>query len=77
MKFRKHYSDITGTKVIVKNNKIELAIKQFKRKVKDADIMMELRKRQHYKKTSDLNREKNNLVKLRNKYRTEKEKNNY
>ena len=31
----------SGTKVIVKKNNIELAIKKFKNKVKDANIMLE------------------------------------
>ena len=68
---------ITGTKVEVKHNKIEFAIKKFKNKVKDADIMLELRERQHYKKKSDRKREKKNLAVLRQRYRQEKEKNTY
>ena len=70
-------NQITGTKVEVRNNKIEFAIKKFKNKVKDANIMLELRERQHYKKKSDERREKRNLAKLRHRYRQEKEKNNY
>ena len=68
---------ISGTKVEVKKNNIELAIKKFKNKVKDANIMLELRERQHYKKKSDRKREQKNLTKLRHKYRQEKEKNSY
>ena len=64
----------TGTKVEVKKNNIELAIKKFKNKVKDANIMLELRERQYYKKKSDKKREQKNLTKLRHKYRQEKEK---
>ena len=67
----------SGTKVVVKKNNIELAIKKFKNKVKDANIMLELRERQYYKKKSDKKREKTNLAKLRQQYRQEKEKNNY
>ena len=67
----------SGTKVIVKNNNIEFAIKKFKNKVKDDDIMLELRERQHYKKKSDRKREKKNLAVLRQQYRQEKEKNIY
>ena len=70
-------NQITGTKVEVRNNKIEFAIKKFKNKVKDADIMLDLREKQHYKKKSDERREKKNLAKLRQKYRQEKEKNTY
>jgi ribosomal protein S21 len=65
---------ISGTKVEVKHNKIELALKKFKNKVKDANILLELRERQHYKKKSDKKREKKNLAKIRHKYRQEKEK---
>jgi ribosomal protein S21 len=68
---------ISGTKVEVKHNKIELALKKFKNKVKDANIMLELRERQHYKKKSDRKREKRNLAKLRQRYKQEKENNIY
>jgi ribosomal protein S21 len=67
----------SGTKVIVKNNNIEFAIKKFKNKVKDANIMLDLREKQYYKKKSDERREKKNLAKLRQKYRQEKQKNSY
>ena len=67
----------SGTKIEVKKNNIEFAIKKFKNKVKDANIMLELRERQHYKKKSDRNREKKNLAKLRQRYKQEKEENNY
>ena len=75
-RFKKH-KEFTGTRVEVRNNKIEFAIKKFKNKVKDANIMLELRERQHYKKKSDKKREKKNLAKLRQKYREEKQKNSY
>mgnify|MGYP003130661032 CR=1 FL=1 len=78
MKYKKRITKnqlITGTKVIVKNGKIELALKKFKNKVKDAEIMLELRDRQFYKKKSDKQREKRNLIKLRHKYRKQKEQN--
>ena len=79
MKYKKRVSKniISGTKVEVRKNNIELAIKKFKNKVKDANIMLELRERQHYKKKSDRQREKRNLIKLRHKYRQEKEKTLY
>ena len=79
MKYKKKVNKniISGTKVEVRKNNIELAIKKFKNKVKDANIMLELRERQHYKKKSDRQREKRNLIKLRHKYRQEKEKTLY
>ena len=79
MKYKKRVNKniISGTKVEVRKNNIELAIKKFKNKVKDANIMLELRERQHYKKKSDKKREKRNLAKLRQQYRQEKEKTLY
>ena len=53
---------------------VNYALKKFKNKVKDANILLELRERQHYKKKSDKKREKKNLAKIRHKYRQEKEK---
>ena len=69
--------EFTGTRVEVRNNKIELALKKFKNKVKDANILLELRERQYYKKKSDKKREKRNLAKLRYRYKQEKENNIY
>ena len=77
MRKRNNKNKFTGTFIEVKKNNIEFAIKKFKNKVKDANIMLELRERQHYKKKSDRKREQKNLAKLRNKYRQEKEKNIY
>ena len=37
-------------KVVVKNNNIEKALSIFKRKVKDSNLMFELREREFYKK---------------------------
>jgi small subunit ribosomal protein S21 len=76
MKRIKHRSSQnTGTYVLVKNNNIEQAIKVFKKKVKNADIMMELKKRQHYVKKSDQKREKKALANKRRQYKEIKEKN--
>jgi len=55
-------------KVVVRDNKIELALKQFKRKVKDSGLLLELREREHYKKPSDIKRVKKSKAKLRVKY---------
>jgi ribosomal protein S21 len=55
-------------KVVVKNNNIEYALKQFKRKVKDSGLLLELREREHYKKQSDIKRVKKTKAKLRIKY---------
>jgi ribosomal protein S21 len=66
---------ITGTRVEVKHNNIEFALKKFKNKIKDFNLMLELRDRQYYKKKSDINREKRNSIKTRYKYKQEKENN--
>ena len=55
-------------KVVVRDNKIELALKQFKRKVKDSGLLLELREREFYKKPSDIKRVKKSKAKLRIKY---------
>lgn len=55
-------------KVVVKDNKVEFALKKFKRKVKDSGLLLELREREFYKKPSDVKRKKNTKAKLRIKY---------
>ena len=54
--------------IVVKNNNIEFALKQFKRKVKDSGLLLELREREFYKKPSDIKRVKKSKAKLRIKY---------
>ena len=44
-------------KVVVKNNNVEKAISIFKRKVKDSNMMYELREREFYKKPSAIKKE--------------------
>ena len=53
-------------KVVVKNNNYEKAISIFKRKVKDAGILYELREREFYKKPSAAKKEMKNKAKARN-----------
>ena len=65
-----------GLAVTVHNNNVEGALKVLKRKVKNSDIMQDLRKREHFIKPSVIKREKINLAKLRNYYAVQKEKNN-
>ena len=62
---RVKYNDPPGLAVTVENNNIEGAIKRFKRKVKDSRLMLDLQTRSHYKKPSELRREKKALGKLR------------
>jgi len=83
MKKRKNFrkkrpkDDAVGLSVTVFNNNVEGALKVLKRKVKDSNLMLELRKKAYYEKPSKLRREKKNLAKLRNKYKLEKIEKNY
>ena len=73
--FRKKPKDTAqGLSVTVFNNNVEEALKRLKRKVKNADLMQDLRKKEYYEKPSKIRREKKNLAKLRNKYAIQKEK---
>ena len=78
--FRKKPKDTAqGLSVTVYNNNVEGALKVLKRKVKNSNIMQDLREKEYYTKPSEIKRHKRNLAKLRNKYaiQKEKEQNNY
>ena len=64
-----------GLRIDVYNNNVEGALKKFKRMVKDSEMMLELNKRSFYKKPSQIKREKRNLAKLRQRYKSIKENN--
>ena len=72
-KGRRPKDDSTGLSVKVFNNNIEGALKVFKRKVKDSNMMVELREKQYYTKPSDKKRERKSKAILREKYRRLKE----
>ena len=63
-------NDSSGLYVKVYNNDIEKALKIFKRKVKESDLMIELKQKSFYEKPSDVRRRTINLAKLRQKYKT-------
>ena len=71
---KKPKDNAVGLSVTVYNNNVEGALKILKRKVKNSNLMQDLRKREHFIKPSVIKREKINLAKLRNKYAVEKEK---
>ena len=72
--FRKRpKDDRKGLSVTVFNNNVEGALKVFKRKVKDSNLMLDLKKKAYYEKPSEIKRHKKNLAKLRTKYAIEKE----
>ena len=76
--FRKRPKDNRkGLSVTVYNNNVEGALKVFKRKVKDSDLMLDLKNKAYYDKPSKKRREKKNLAILRNKYKVEKEQKNH
>ena len=74
-KFKKRPSR-GGLSVEVYNNNVDKALRLLKKKVKDANLFLDLKKKQYYEKPSKKRREKINMAKLRNKYAVEKEKNN-
>ena len=79
MKKRKNFrkrpkDDSIGLSVKVWNNNVEGALKVFKRKVKDSNLMLDLKKKAYYEKPSKKRREQKNMAILRNKYAIQKEK---
>ena len=66
-----------GLSVTVFNNNVEWALKVLKKKVKNANLFLDLRKKEYYTKPSEEKRHKRNLAKLRNKYKNQKEQKNY
>ena len=74
---RKPKKELQGLQIDVYNNNVEEALKRFKRKVKDSNLMQELREKEYFVKKSVLKREKRNLAKLRNQYKVQKEKEDY
>ena len=76
--FRKKPKDTAqGLSVTVFNDNVEEAIRRLKRKVKNSNLMQELRDKEFFVKKSIIKREKLNLAKLRNQYKVQKEKEDY
>ena len=84
MKYKKKFQNkrkprerqMTGLSVPVFNNNVDIALRKLKKKIKNSDMMLELKKRAFYEKPSRIKREKKNLAILRNKWAVEKEKEN-
>ena len=70
---RKPRQESRGMVVDVRDNNIEYALRLLKRKLKKENWILELRKREYYKKPSEIRREKKNKQKLRYKYKNLKE----
>ena len=63
---------LEGLQVRVYNNNVDLALRKLKKKVKNANLMLDLKKKSYYRKPSEIKREKKNLARLRNKYQSQK-----
>ena len=74
---RKPKKQLQGLQIEVYDGQVEKALRIFKKKVKESNIMLDLRKKSYYEKPSKLRREKRNLSKLKNKYNLQKEEKNY
>ena len=75
--FRKKPKDkAQGLSVTVFNNNVDGALRILKKKVKNANLMLDLKKKAYYEKPSAKRRQKKNMAILRNKYAIEKEKEN-
>jgi len=71
---RKPKKQLQGLQVEVYNNEVEKAMRILKRKVKDSNLFIDLRKKEYFEKPSRVKREKRNLAKLRNQYQVQKRK---
>ena len=71
---RKPKKQLQGLQVEVYNNEVEKAMRILKRKVKDSNLFIDLRKKEYFEKPSRVRREKRNLAKLRNQYNLQKKK---
>ena len=71
---KKPKKELQRLMVEVWDNNVEKAMRILKRKVKDSNLFIDLRKKEYYEKPSKIKREKRNLAKLRIKYAIEKEK---
>ena len=84
MKYKNKFQDkrkprekqMTGLSVPVYHNNVELALKKLKKKVKNSNLFLELKRKSYFEKPSKVKREKINLAKLRQQYQTIKDKEN-
>ena len=65
-----------GLSVPVYHNNVELALKKLKRKIKDSNLFIDLKRKSYFEKPSKHKREKRNLAKARARYQSLKEKEN-
>ena len=74
---RKPKKQLQGLQVEVYDGQVEKAIRILKKKVKDSNLFIDLRKKEYYEKPSATRRQKKNMAKLRNKYANEKVQKKY
>ena len=67
MKNREKYQKETLLYVEVKNNNVEKALSEFKRRVKNSGLLKDLREREFYLKPSLVKRNRRKRSKIRNK----------
>ena len=65
---------MNGLQVDVYNGNVDIALKKLKKKVKDSNLMLQLKRKTYFEKPSKVKREKKNLAILRQRYQTIKEK---
>ena len=84
MKYRKKFhkkrkpreKQMTGLSVPVYNNNVDIALKKLKKKVKDSDLFLQLKRKSYFEKPSKVRREKKNLAILRQRYQSIKDNEN-
>ena len=67
MKSREKYQKQTLLYVEVKNNNVDKALSEFKKRVKNSGLLKELREREYYLKPSLVKRNRRKRNKIRNK----------
>ena len=67
---------MTGLSVPVYNGNVELALKKLKRKIKDSNLFIDLKKKAYFEKPSKIKREQKNLAILRQRYQSIKDNEN-
>ena len=61
-----------GLSVPVYNNNVDIALRKLKKKLKDSDLMLQLKRKSYFEKPSKDKREKKNLAKARQRYQNSK-----
>ena len=65
-----------GLSVPVYNNNVDIALRKLKKKIKDSNLFLELKRKSYYEKPSKIKREQKNLAILRQRYQSIKDNEN-